>query len=89
MKRTIFALALLAGLPALAAEAPKSGKAPPGAQTREWLELQKRNTPAGRPARPVPGEVADKAYQRYVQSFTHPIPDQFPRDAAGGSGQGQ
>jgi hypothetical protein len=32
----------------------------------------------------MPGEVADRVYQRYLQSFTHPIPEQFERERIGG-----
>lgn len=30
--------------------------------------------------RPMLKDAADRAYERYLQSFTHPIPDQFERE---------
>lgn len=58
--------------------------------TREWLDLQAAGTAASREARPMPGEVADAVYERYLNSFKHPIPEQFRRQSGGGdSGGGQ
>lgn len=72
-------------LAAQAAEPPAAG-----AETRTWLELQRNGAAAPRDARPMPGEVADRVYQRYLQSFTHPIPERFETESftegSGGSG---
>lgn len=59
-----------------------------GAETRAWVDLQASGTAAVGDARPMPGEVADVVYQRYVNSFKHPIPAQFPRTSGGESGSG-
>ncbi|HEX4871527.1 MAG TPA: DUF3613 domain-containing protein [Nevskiaceae bacterium] len=60
-----------------------------GVQTQRWLELQNSNNAAQGTARPLPGEVADAIYERYVNSFRHPIPVQFERESfnTGSSGQ--
>jgi hypothetical protein len=63
--------------------------APIGSDTRAWLQLQSSGQAAGSELRGLPGEVADKVYQRYVDSFAHPIPVTFPRDSfVGESGGG-
>ena len=72
----------------------QAADAPPrtGEQTRALLELQKRGSAAApqKAPKPVPGEVADRVYQRYLNSFSHPIPASFPRESfGGGSGQGK
>ena len=66
-KSVILALALILPLSALAD--PK-----PGAETRAWLDLQKSGKAASKEARPVPGEITEKSYNRYLKSSDHPIP---------------
>lgn len=62
---------------------------PVGSATRSWTELQISNSAASPVARPLTGEVADKIYQRYLDSYTKPIPQTFPRDNfTTGSGSG-
>lgn len=51
-----------------------------GDETRAWIELQKSGSASVAAARPMTGEVADKVYKRYVDSFGHPIPDTFQRE---------
>lgn len=62
-----------------------------GAQTRAWTELQVSNNAALGAARPMPGEIADQVYSRYLKSFTHPIPEYLDREkfVQGGSGGSQ
>lgn len=71
------------GLAALGAAALASAEsAPPtefGAETKAWLELQESGNAAFGAARPMSGEVADKVWARYVESFTRPIPEEFER----------
>lgn len=60
-----------------------------GADTRYWTSLQVSGAAAVTDERPLPGEVATKVYERYVQSFAHPIPEKFDRDSfQSGSGGG-
>lgn len=79
-------VALLLSGPALAA-----GELPAGVgdDTRAWLELQASGNAAQAAPRPMPGEVADKVYQRYLDSFENRVPDSFDRESfvsSGGSG---
>ena len=60
-----------------------------GTETREWLVLQKSGNAAKGEARPMPGEVADKVFERYVDSFANPLPQSFPRDSMSSSGGGK
>lgn len=85
---------LMASCLMLCISAASAAPAPPmpahGAQTRAWLNVHKQASTAQSTPRPLPGEVADKIYQRYVDSFTYPIPETFPRESinsGGGSGQ--
>lgn len=74
-----------------AAVAPPAEAAPLpqlGADTRSWLALQKETAAQVPDLRPVPGEVAEQVYQRYVNSFKHPIPETFKRDSFVESGSG-
>ncbi len=60
-----------------------------GTDTRAWLELQRSGAASAPQVQPVPGEVADKVYQRYLNSFDQPIPAQFDRESfVGRSGSG-
>ncbi|MFC4251059.1 DUF3613 domain-containing protein [Sinimarinibacterium flocculans] len=62
--------------------------APVGTDTRAWLQLQASGNASKGELRPMPGEVADKVYDRYLQSFDNQIPDEFERETfvSGGSG---
>lgn len=62
------------------AEAPVS--APPqrlavGTATRSLLQLQASGAHGSTHSYPMTGEVASKVYERYVNSFAHPIPEQL------------
>jgi hypothetical protein len=65
-----------AGLPAIATAEPAAGTEV-GKQTRTALELQRSGQAASGTERPMSGAVAERAYQRYLDSFTHPIPESF------------
>lgn len=63
-----------------------------GGSARDWLELQRSNTAASAVARPVPGEIADKTFQRYANSFSQAIPATLNREeflSQGGGGGGK
>lgn len=66
---------------------------PVGAATQRLLALQRGGTLASSTPRPIPGEVAHRSYERYLNSFNHPIPDRYgssvsvrPGGAATGTG---
>lgn len=72
---------------AAAAAAARDSK-PVGTETRGWIALQKSPmTTAKGPVRGLPGEAAERVYQRYLQSFTHPIPERYDRDRFASEGQ--
>jgi hypothetical protein len=52
---------------------------PLGQSTHAWTDLQRSNVAALGWARPLPGDAADKIYQRYLNSFGQPIPETFTR----------
>lgn len=55
--------------------------------TDEWLQIQREGSQASStPQRPSAAEY-ELANQRWLDSFTHPIPDFFERDAGGGFGE--
>jgi hypothetical protein len=60
-----------------------------GAEARAWLDLQKSGQAASAATRPQPGEVADKVYQRWLNSHDQPIPAEFSREAFSGGSSGQ
>lgn len=88
---TLLSLALLASSlsPALATP-PRLGAeaADVGADARAWIDLQKSGTAASATPRPLPGEVADRVYQRWLNSHDQAIPAQFSRESfsSGASG---
>jgi hypothetical protein len=57
-----------------------------GEETRRWLELQSSGAAASTTRQTVSGPVADAIYQRYVESFTHPIPEFYKSDKDGSNG---
>lgn len=71
----VFGLAIAATAACAEPSAPGQGDA-----TRAWLELQTSGRQASEAERPMDGEVADRVYQRYLDSHTLPIPLQFPRE---------
>jgi len=50
-----------------------------GATTLTALEKQRSGENAVE-VRPMLKDVADRTYERYLESFTHPIPAEFERD---------
>jgi hypothetical protein len=76
---------LAAALNALLYGSVKAGEVqgePPasGAAARTWLDLQVSGEASAPPPR-LPGEAAQRSYQRYLQSFEQPIPESyFPDD---------
>lgn len=78
--------ALPADVP-VAAPAPRPRSAPAGTATRALLRLQASGD-AGAPPRPMLGATATAAYQRYLASFSHAIPEFFDTNVeSAGSGK--
>lgn len=74
MYKTI--LGILLALPVMAAAGTVTDV---GKTTRQALEKQSQGTEAA-PTRPILKDVADRTYERYLKSFTYPIPNQFERE---------
>lgn len=43
--------------------------------TREWLELQRSGQAASDQPQPISGEAMGKIHERYINSFSKPIPE--------------
>ena len=69
-------------LPALAEEPAADHRI--GHQSQHWLDIQTSGALATDTQREMAGPVAERVYQRYLDSFTHPIPEQFPRESFSG-----
>ncbi|MDO9453989.1 MAG: DUF3613 domain-containing protein [Stagnimonas sp.] len=82
----LLAFAVTAALPFAAGAA--DVEKPIGDQTQAWVKLQQSGKQASGAPRPMPGEIADNVYQRYVDSFKQPIPAEFKRQSTGDSGNG-
>ena len=72
-------------LSALLVAAPAWAQAPAapttdGSATRAWMALQKGDEGTVSTPRPQSGEEAERVYQRYLDSFDHPIPEAFDRE---------
>lgn len=87
--------AALQVLPPLSASAPLAARLPPhpqiGDTTRALLQLQASGASAG-PRLPILGDQASLSYARYLESFTHPIPeylDTSVRKQVTGAGNGE
>lgn len=74
MMNRIAALAALVLSGAAAASVAYGADEDVGASTREWLEMQRSGKAAG-PAQRLSGAAEARVYQRYLDSFTHPIPE--------------
>jgi Protein of unknown function (DUF3613) len=87
MNTIIRTLLLGSALGAGVVQAQSATERPLGSQTRQWVQLQQDPKAQSGEARPMPGEIADEVYKRYVNSFKYPIPEQFKRQP-GASGSG-
>lgn len=56
---------------------PSANKDLRGEQTRQWLELQKNGDAASSIPQNLSGPASANVYERYLNSFTHPIPEYF------------
>lgn len=56
-----------------------------GSVTKQLFAMQSRGTNNGR-ALPIPGPEASASYQRYLKSFTHPIPEFYEANVSKNSG---
>ena len=54
-----------------------------GSSTRRWLELQRSGAVASSTRQPLSGPVAKNIHERYVDSFTYPIPEYYYDEESG------
>lgn len=59
-----------------------------GASARSWVDLQTGGSAASVTPRPLPGDAASNAYERYANSFKHPVPESFKRESFASDGAG-
>lgn len=59
-----------------------------GAEVRAWTDLQKSGAASTPVVQPMPGEIADKVYDRYAKTFDYAIPQTFERESFTGGGSG-
>lgn len=78
---------LLLSSMALHAHAEANGEEAPDRENIElqspvkaWLELQSSGRAASPQAQPLSGPVMDRAHERYLKSFTHPMPPYFEHE---------
>lgn len=45
--------------------------------TRAWLDFQRSGQAASDQPQPISGEAMDKIHERYINSFSNPIPDLY------------
>lgn len=55
----------------------------PESQTQKWLQLQREGTAASPQVQSATAAERERAMQRLLDSFTHPIPDYFGEDDGG------
>jgi len=87
MNKLLMILALTMSFSAMADD--KDSNYRLGDDVRAWTDLQKSGAASNKTVQPMPGEIADKVYDRYMKSFDYAIPQNFNRDkfiAGGGSG---
>lgn len=65
------------------------GQTPAPGSAQDWIELQVSGRAASPVGRPLPGEMADRSYQRYADSFSKPIPDTLDREGFLSEGGGK
>lgn len=58
-----------------------------GDEVHAWTDLQKSGVASNPNPQPMPGEIADKVYDRYLKTFDYAIPKTFERESFG-SGSG-
>lgn len=59
-----------------------------GDEVHAWTDLQRSGVASNPVVQPMPGEIADKVYDRYMKTFEYPIPQNFDRESFVGRGSG-
>lgn len=64
----------------------KNEKTAVGTRTSQWLDIQREGRAAGN-LLTIPGAEAGPSYQRYMDSFAKPIPDQLLTETPASGGK--
>ena len=82
--KTIVRMTMLLAIPLSAASAPESApdadalmRTQQATPTAQLLQLQRSGKVASRHEQTLPGEAQSKIYERYINSFGHPIPQTY------------
>lgn len=91
MNKLLMILALTMPFVAMAADdKDKDANYHLGDDVHAWTDLQKSGAASNPTVQPMPGEIADKVYDRYLKTFDYAIPKTFDRESfvsgSGGSG---
>jgi len=86
MKKFLMIIALIMPLTAMAEDKDTEYKL--GDEVHAWTDLQKSGAASNKTPQPMPGEIADKVYDRYLKTFDYSIPQAFGRDSFVGGGSG-
>lgn len=89
MKAIVFCTVVVSGAilsPASVTQARDDGLSPShlmsierGQVARQWLDQQRQGDKAAASPQSLPGSVMEQIYDRYQKSFSHPVPEHFPR----------
>lgn len=77
LKKIWLAAWLLAAMTASAEEAADTGHQSEQTTTERWLEMQRTGQVASTQPQPLSGPAMERAHQRYLQGFEHPLPMYF------------
>lgn len=91
MNRPIATLMLTSLLGLIAPASAQDQTTPVPGSVHDWVDLQTSGRAASPVDRPIPGDIAERTYQRYAESFSQPIPETLDREeflsqSGGGSG---
>lgn len=78
---------MAASQPDSAASAPQRMLSMGSSDADKWLQVQREGSQASATPQRLSAQERELANQRWLDSFTHPIPEFYERDAGGGFGQ--
>lgn len=79
----VISFIMIAGLSQQALADPSDCCPASGELTKKWLELQRSGEQAAVHPDGISSDVVENIYQRYVNSFTHEIPETYSREGEG------
>ena len=80
---TLYLAVYLAAAPTSYADKSFPSSRTPGAATKQWLQMQSSAEQASSSVQSLSGPVSTTIYQRYKDSFNHPIPEKFTSKDSG------